>query len=90
RGEKCSYGIQAGLLALEYPSEQETLRHFTSFLNKLAASAQGGRRFRYICPSRQSALQQKYLYYLEQLGAVREYTILEYRKIDSTQFDLLP
>ena len=88
-GEKCSYGIQAGLLALEYPSEQETLRHFTSFLNKLAASAQGGRRFRYICPSRQSALQQKYLYYLEQLGAVREYTILEYRKIDSTQFDLL-
>lgn len=87
--EKCSYGIQAGLLALEYPSEQETLRHFTGFLRKLTAYAQGGRQFRYICPSRESSRQQKYLYYLEQLGAVQEYRILEYRKIDSAQFDLL-
>lgn len=88
-GEKCSYGIQAGLLALEYPSEQETLRDFTDFLCKLEGYARGGELFRYICPSLQSSRQQKYLYYLEQLGAVRDYKVLEYRKIDNDQFDLL-
>lgn len=88
-GEKCSYGIQAGLLALEYPSEQEIISNFTRFLSKLEGYAQGTVLFRYVCPSLQSSRQQKYLYYLEQLGAVREYKVLEYRKIDSGQFDLL-
>lgn len=88
-GEKCSYGIQAGLLALEYPTEQETLKHFTGFLKKLAGQARGERHFRYVCPSRQASRQQKYLYYLEVLGAVSEYRVLEYRRIDDSQFDLL-
>ena len=88
-GEKCSYGIQAGLLALEYPSEQEVLRSFTNFLCKLEDYARGGVLFRYVCPALQSSQQQKYLYYLEQLGAVRDYKVLEYRKVDTDQFDLL-
>ena len=88
-GEKCSYGIQAGLLAMEYPSEQEVLRSFTNFLCKLEDYARGGVLFRYVCPALQSSQQQKYLYYLEQLGAVRDYKVLEYRKVDTDQFDLL-
>jgi RecQ family ATP-dependent DNA helicase len=88
-GEKCSYGIQAGLLAQEYPPEQESLQRFCRFLDVLAAYAQAGEKFRYVCPCRESARQQKYLYYLEQLGALREYRILEYRKAADNQFDLL-
>lgn len=88
-GEKCSYGIQAGLLALEYPSEQEIIADFSRFLARLVDCASGSRRFRYICPWRQSARQQKYLYYLEQLRAVEDYGVLEYRRLADDQFDLL-
>lgn len=88
-GEKCSYGIQAGLLAQEYPSEQEVLQQFTGFLEELASHAQGDTSFRYLCPAGQSSRQQKYLYYLEQFGAVKEYIVLEYRRLDHRQYDLL-
>ena len=77
------------LTGLEYPSEQEVLRSFTNFLCKLEDYARGGVLFRYVCPALQSSQQQKYLYYLEQLGAVRDYKVLEYRKVDTDQFDLL-
>lgn len=88
-GEKCDYGIQAGLLALEYPPEQETAQRFTRFLAQLEECSQGEEVFRYLCPHREAAQQQKYLYYLQTLGAVREFRVLEYRRVDQGQFDLL-
>lgn len=88
-GEKCDYGIQAGLLALEYPPEQETARRFTLFLNRLEKHSQGEIIFRYICPSEGSAQEQKFLYYLQVLGAVLEFKVLEYRRVAKAQFDLL-
>lgn len=88
-GEKCSYGIQAGLLAQQYPPEQDSLQRFCRFLDELAACAQAREKFNYVCPHMRSAQVQKYLYYLEQLGALREYRILEYRKAADNQFDLL-
>lgn len=88
-GEKCDYGIQAGLLAMEYPPEQETIQRFTHFLARLEECRQGEEIFRYLCPHRDSAQQQKYLYYLHVLGAVNEFKVLEYRRVDANQFDLL-
>ena len=88
-GEKCDYGVQAGLLALEYPPEQETAQRFTRFLAQLEECSQGEEVFRYLCPHREAAQQQKYLYYLQTLGAVREFKVLEYRRVDEGQFDLL-
>lgn len=89
-GDKCDYGIQAGLLALEYPSEQETARRFSLFLERLSRLAAGrSQSFKYICPARESARQQKYLFYLQQLGAVEDFRVLEYRHVDTAHFDLL-
>lgn len=88
-GEKCDFGIQAGLLATEYPPEQETAQRFTRFLQQLAEYANNGTDFRYVCPARDSARQQKYLYHLQVLGAVLEFKVLEYRKVEDNQFDLL-
>lgn len=88
-GAKCDYGIQAGLLAVEYPTEQETARRFTRFLAQLESHAGGREVFRYICPARDSARHQKYLYYLQVLGAVQEFTVLEYRRVGENSFDLL-
>ncbi len=45
--------------------------------------------FRYTCPHQDSAQQQKYLYYLQVLGAVKEFKVLEYRRVEERQFDLL-
>lgn len=88
-GEKCSFGIQAALLALEYPAEKEVLRHFTNFLSRLETESEGRNVFVFTSPSLQTARQQKYLYYLEQLGAVQEYWVLEYRKVADNQYDVL-
>lgn len=88
-GEKCDFGIQAGLLAMEYPSEQETAQRFTRFLDEIAAHARDAVTFRYLCPAGDSARHQKYLYYLKQLGAVADFRVLEYRRVEENQFDML-
>lgn len=88
-GEKCDYGIQAGLLALEYPSEQETAQRFTRFLDLLTEYTRSLTTFRYTSPAKDSARHQKYLYYLQQLGAVAEFRVLEYRRAAANQFDML-
>jgi len=85
---KCDFGIQAGLLALEYPSEQETAHRFTKFLEKLSKYAKT-QEFRYICPAKDTARHQKYLYYLQQLGAIAEFKVLEYRRVANNHFDML-
>lgn len=87
--EKCDYGIQAGLIALEYPSEQETVHRFTNFLTDLSGHAADSLVFRYTCSAENSARHQKYLYYLQQLGAVLDFKILEYRKVEAARFDIL-
>jgi hypothetical protein len=86
---KCDYGVQAGLLGLEYPSEQETAYRFNNFLGLLADYALGGTEFSYVCPARDSARHQKYLYYLQLFGAVTDYRVMEYRRIADNHFDLL-
>lgn len=87
-GEKCDYGVQAGLLALEYPSEQETAQRFTRFLDMLAGYG-NAQVIRYVCPAKDSARHQKYLYYLQQLEAVTDFRVLEYRKVAEGQYDIL-
>ena len=85
---KCSYGIQAGLLALEYPTEQEIAQDFSRFLDHLAQVAVE-KELRYVCRARNSARHQKYLYYLQQLGALVDYKVLEYRRVADNQYDVL-
>ena len=86
---KCDYGIQAGLLGLEYPSEQETAQRFKHFLSVLLGYADQGTKFNYVCPAQESARHQKYLYYLQLFGAVVDYRVMEYRRVAENHYDLL-
>lgn len=88
-GEKCDYGIQAGLLAKEYPPQAETAARLDRFLEILASRSGGRLSFQYLCPQDEGAKDLKFLYYLQQLGAVADFRVLEYRASGQGGFDLL-
>jgi hypothetical protein len=86
---KCDYGVQAGLLTKEYPPQAETTARLGRFLENLPARSGGQLSFQYLCPQDEGVRDQKFLYYLQQLGAVADFRVLEYRASGQDGFDLL-
>lgn len=86
---KCDYGIQAGMLAQEYPAAAEISQQFQLYLALLADLPRRGQHISYLCPSWRGSRDLRYLYYLQQLGAVDWFRVLEYRSAEPGEFDLL-
>ena len=89
-GQKCDYGIQAGMLALEYPPGNEIARRFQEYLEMLARLPRKPTgKIIYLCPGHRSSRDLRYLYYLRQLEAVSDFKVLEYRSAGDDSYDLL-
>ncbi|MTI94372.1 MAG: RecQ family ATP-dependent DNA helicase [Firmicutes bacterium] len=86
---KCDYGIQAGMLANDYPANAEISQRFQEYLKNLEQYAQGEAEFTYLSPARRSAEDLRYLHHLHELGAVADFRVLEYRHAGKKQFNLL-
>lgn len=87
--DKCDYGIQAGMLAQDYPPRGEIVRRFQNYLELLADLPRRSMHIRYLCPSWRGNRDLRYLYYLRQLRAVNQFRVLEYRAAGTGEFDLL-
>ncbi len=88
--QKCDYGIQAGMLALDYPPAQEIARRFQQYLELVARlPREKNEKIIYLCPGYRGSKDLRYLHYLQQVGAVSDFRVLEYRPTGDDMYDLL-